>query len=160
MSKLNRPSKKSLEIMQSNLKDPTMEDFLLGVDKSIWSDPALKHDLVCVNEVHQPDPLTLWATKTFLGMFHKFVGRRYKSAVGSDGSSLFHYDKRHLEMPAEILSTALSALLPVAAIVVLYLVQNMARRLAIIAVFTVMFSIGLVLMAAATRSENFAATAA
>jgi hypothetical protein len=160
MSKLNRPSKKSLEIMQSNLKDPTMEDFLLGVDKSIWSDPALKHDLVCVNEVHQLDPLTLWATKTFLGMFHKFVGRRYKSAVGSDGSPLFHYDKKHLEMPAEILSTALSALLPVAAIVVLYLVQNMARRLAIIAVFTVMFSIGLVLMAAATRSENFAATAA
>jgi hypothetical protein len=160
MSKLNRPSKKGLEIMQSNLKDPTMEDFLLGVDKSIWSDPALKHDLVCVNEVHQPDPLTLWATKTFLGIFHKFVGRRYKSAVGSDGSPLFHYDKKHLEMPAEILSTALSALLPVAAIVVLYLVQNMAKRLAIIAVFTVMFSIGLVLMAAATRSENFAATAA
>ena len=160
MSKLNRPSKKGLEIMQSNLKDPTMEDFLLGVDKSIWSDPALKHDLVCVNEVHQPDPLTLWATKTFLGIFHKFVGRRYKSAVGSDGSPLFHYDKKHLEMPAEILSTALSALLPVAAIVVLYLVQNMAKRLAIIAVFTVMFSIGLVLMAAATRSENLAATAA
>ena len=59
-------------------------------------------------------------------------------------------------MPAETLSTALSALMPVAAIVVLYLVQNMARRLAIIAVFTVMFSIGLVLMAAATKSEKFA----
>ena len=137
-----------------------MEDFLLGVDKTIWSDPALQHDLVCVNEVHRPDPLALWAMKNFLGTFHKFVGRRYKSAVGSDGSPLFHYHKKHLEMPAEILSTALSALLPVAAIVVLYLVQNMAKRLAIIAVFTVMFSIGLVLMAAATRSENFAATAA
>ena len=85
---------------------------------------ALQHDLVCVNEIHQPDPFTFWATKTFLGTFHRFVGRRYKSAVGSEGSTLFHYDEKHLEMPAEILSTALSALLPVAAIVVLYVVQN------------------------------------
>ena len=160
MSKLNRPSKRSLEIMQSNLRDPTMEGFLLGVDKTIWSDPALQHDLVCVNEIHQPDPFTFWATKIFLGTLHRFVGRRYKSAVGSDGSPLFHHDEKHLKMPAEILSTALSALLPVAAIVILYLVQDLAQRLATIAVFTVMFSVGFVLMAAATRSENFAATAA
>jgi hypothetical protein len=73
---------------------------------------------------------------------------------------LFNYDEKHLELPAEILSTALSSLLPVAAIIVLYLVQNMAKRLAIIALFTVAFSVGLVLMAAAKRSENFAATAA
>jgi hypothetical protein len=146
--------------MQSNLKDSTMEDFLLGVDKTVWEDPELQHDLVCVNDVHQPDLLTSWGTKVFLGTFHRWVGRRYKSAIGSEGSRLFNYDEKHLEVPAEILSTALASLLPVAAIIVLYLVQNMAKRLAIVALFTVMFSVGLVLMAGAKRSENFAATAA
>jgi hypothetical protein len=146
--------------MQSNLKDSSMEDFLLGVDKTTWEDPELKHDLICVNQIHQPDPLTSWATRTFLTTFHKWVGRRYKSAIGSDDSRLFNYSDKHLELPAEILSTALSSLLPVVAIVVLYLVQSVAKRLAIIAIFTVAFSVGLVLMAAASRSENFAATAA
>jgi hypothetical protein len=74
-----------------------------------------------------------------MGTFHKRFGRRYKSEIDSDGSCPFHYSKKHLEVPAEILSTALLSLLPVAAVVVLYLVQNMAKRLAIIAAFTVTF---------------------
>lgn len=137
-----------------------MDDFLLGVDQKTWEDPELRNDLVCVNEIHQHDPLTFWCMRTFLATFHKLVGRRYKLATGSDGSPLFKYDDEHVKVTAEILSTAMSSLLPVAAIVVLYLVQNTAKRLAVIAVFTVAFSVGLAIMAAASRSENFAATAA
>jgi hypothetical protein len=51
-----------------------MEDFLLGVDKTTWEDSELQHDLICVNELHQPDLLISWGTRAFLGTFHSWVG--------------------------------------------------------------------------------------
>jgi zinc transporter ZupT len=59
-----------------------------------------------------------------------------------------------------IVATALSSLLPVLAIVILYIVQNMPARLGIIAGFTAGFSFLLSLITNADRVANFSATAA
>jgi hypothetical protein len=59
-----------------------------------------------------------------------------------------------------IFATTLSSLLPVASIVVLWVVHSMPARLGIIAGFTTAFSLVVSMITSATRSENFAATAA
>jgi hypothetical protein len=81
---------------------------------------------------------------------------------GTEGADLtvVHYDDAHLQIPAVVLSTFLASLLPVLSIVILYLVESMPERLAIVAVFTSAFSVALALVTTATRVENFAATAA
>jgi len=59
-----------------------------------------------------------------------------------------------------MIGTIISALLPILSVVVLYCVKNMWVRLALVAVFTVLFSLVLSLIAPAKRIEVFAATAA
>lgn len=51
---------------------------LLGNDGKIWEDENLKEDLVALKPVYEFDPLTLWLVKTFLGLFHRVFGHRYK----------------------------------------------------------------------------------
>jgi hypothetical protein len=59
-----------------------------------------------------------------------------------------------------MIGTIISALLPILSVVVLYCVKNMWVRLGLVAMFTVLFSLVLSLIAPAKRIEVFAATAA
>jgi hypothetical protein len=70
------------------------------------------------------------------------------------------YRESALKTFTGIFATTLSSLLPVASIVVLYVVHSMPARLGIIAGFTTGFSLIVGMITSATRSENFAATAA
>jgi hypothetical protein len=99
--------------------------------------------------------MSLWLIKLLLPLFHRFIGRQRKG----DGP-VHHYEDAHLERPASVISTVLASLLPVAAIVVLYYVTNMAARLGIIAAFTAIFSFVLALISTGRRVEVFTATAA
>jgi hypothetical protein len=108
---------------------------------------------------YQFDHFTLWLIKSFLGLFHKLIGHRYKSSAGRN-PDVVTYSDEHLRLPTTILSTILASILPIASIAVLYMVDSMPKRLGIVAAFTVAFSLALALLTTATRSENFAATAA
>jgi hypothetical protein len=57
-------------------------------------------------------------------------------------------------------TTIFACMLPVASIIVLYVVQNMTKRLGIITAFTALFSVSLVSMTNAGMADIFAATAA
>lgn len=111
-----------------------------------------------MNSVSERDHLTQWLIAKLLGGYHHFVGSLYKQPSGGSGD-VFQYSTSHIEFAISVLSTVLSLLLPVTAILVLYLVQNTARRLALIAGFTTAFSLLLTIMTTATRSENIGATA-
>ncbi|TAQ89112.1 hypothetical protein B7494_g2578 [Chlorociboria aeruginascens] len=74
--------------------------------------------------------------------------------------NIFLYRDSYFHYTANILGTLISSLIPIAAIVVLYFVSNMVKRLAIVCTFTAIFSIALSLVTMAKRVEIFAATAA
>jgi len=75
-------------------------------------------------------------------------------------SNVFFYRDTHIYRVATILGTLLSSLIPIAAIIVLSLVENMRARLGIVSVFTAVFSVSLSLVTEGKRVEIFAATAA
>ena len=59
-----------------------------------------------------------------------------------------------------VVGTILACLLPVASVVLLYLVKDMSTRLGIIAAFTAAFSMALCLVTSARTVDIFTATAA
>jgi len=61
---------------------------------------------------------------------------------------------------ADVFSTLVSSTLPITSIIVLNYIDRMIMRLLVIALFTMVFSLILTLMANARRIEVFAATAA
>jgi hypothetical protein len=75
-------------------------------------------------------------------------------------SKVFLYRDSYLHHAANILGTLIASLICIAAIVVLYLVPDMKKRLVIVGIFTGIFSIALSLVTSARRVEIFAATAA
>lgn len=62
-------------------------------------------------------------------------------------------------MMSSVLSTALSSLLPIVSIIVLYLVESVPKRLGIVAIFTAVFPLTLTIITTAKRPEISAATA-
>jgi len=131
----------------------------------IWRDPNLRDDFINLHRLPGLDPVTKWLVDAFLALYHGLLGQRYKSSSDPNMpvSGIYHYDSSHLQYPVFVFSIVLSSLLPVAAIVALYLVDNMGRRLGILAGFTAAFSMLLALVTpeAMTRKvEIFAATAA
>jgi hypothetical protein len=75
-------------------------------------------------------------------------------------SNIFLYRDSHFHHIANIVGTLISSLIPIGSIVVLYFVADMPIRLAIVSLFTAIFSIALSLVTSARRVEIFAATAA
>jgi hypothetical protein len=75
-------------------------------------------------------------------------------------SNIFLYRDSHFHHIANIVGTLISSMIPIGSIVVLYFVSDMPIRLAILSLFTAIFSIALSLVTSATRVEIFAATAA
>ena len=82
------------------------------------------------------------------------------SSVFDLESNVFLYRDSYFYQIGNILGTLISTLIPIGAIVVLYLVSDMGTRLAIVSLFTALFSVTLSLVTGARRVEIFAATAA
>ena len=128
-------------------------------EQDIWTSPAKAEDLVAISPVPQFDPPTQWLLVTFMGLYHRVIGRRTKKASDQQ-ASLYSYSDDHIRIPIAALSVALASILPVLAIVILHFVQAKGTQLGIIAVFTACFSLVLALVTDARRVDNFAATAA
>ena len=74
--------------------------------------------------------------------------------------NIFLYRDSHFHRIANVVGTLIASLIPIGATVILYFVSDMPIRLAIVSVFTAIFSIALSCVTSATRVEIFAATAA
>ena len=73
---------------------------------------------------------------------------------------IYVYEEKAVIRVADMIGTAISSLLPVLAVIALYSVSEMLTRLGIIALFTVVFALALMVITKAKRVEIFAATAA
>lgn len=93
-----------------------------------------------------------------MALCHKVLsGRRWPADVEG---SIYVYDEKIVIRTADMVGTAVSSLLPVLAVVVLYCIREMLTRLGMVALFTVLFSLALMATTKAKRVEIFAATAA
>ncbi|KAJ3555625.1 hypothetical protein NPX13_g10319 [Xylaria arbuscula] len=138
IAKLGPPSAQDFKSLQEWMKDPTMGDiYLLGADSDTWENlDASDSDLADIEvSIQRPDGSD---------MHHNTVYYSYNGVI-------------RLSM---LLGTVLASLLPIGSIIILYSIRDVATRLAMIGVFTAMFSFGLGVFTNGRMVEIFSATAA
>ncbi|KAK0715491.1 hypothetical protein B0H67DRAFT_241578 [Lasiosphaeris hirsuta] len=77
-----------------------------------------------------------------------------------EASYLRHYSDRKLRFASDVFGSAVSSIIPSLAIIVLFFVEDLLRRLALVCLFSFLFSICMSLATRARRIEVFGATAA
>lgn len=153
------PTPNDLKFLKSWFKSENMGNFpLKGSDEGVWEKATAK-DLVAVKPRKGEDPLgSIFLSRVFL-WWHYLVGYKFKKPVDEE-SQYFEYGDKSILRMANVLASIITSTLLVGSIVVLYFVHNPLARLGIIAGFTQMFSLILILATSARKAEVFAATAA
>ncbi|KAL2845647.1 hypothetical protein BJY01DRAFT_234862 [Aspergillus pseudoustus] len=105
------------------------------------------------------DSLTRWMFRVGIPWFHQLVGYRSTKAKDIEAGAVY-YDDEKIIRATRVTSTITSSVIPASSMLVLYLVDHMIWRLAIIVFYNVGFSIILGLLAKARRVEVFAASTA
>lgn len=136
-----------------------MGDFpLIGQDSTLWEDSS-PAKLIALRARRAEDPLgTLFLSRVFL-WWHNCIGHRIKKPVDQE-ARYFEYEDKHVLRVANVIGSIISSALLVGSVMALYFVDNMIVRLGIVAAFTQVFSLVLILATSARKIEVFAATAA
>lgn len=136
-----------------------MGDFpLIGQDSTLW-EKSKPTDLIALRARRAEDPLgTLFLSRVFL-WWHNCIGHRFKKPVNEE-ARYFEYKDKHVLRIANIVGSIISSALLVGSIMTLYFVDNIIVRLGIVAAFTQVFSLVLILATSARKIEVFAGTAA
>jgi len=153
------PNSCDVEFLRKWFSDKNMGDFpLVGRDSGLWesSNPS---DLIALKVRRAEDPLgTLFLSRAYL-WWHSCIGHRMKKPFDEE-AQYFEYSDRKILRVANIFGSIISSGLLVGSILALYFVDNMLVRLGIVAAFTQVFSMVLILVTSARKVEIFAATAA
>jgi hypothetical protein len=159
MKTQDSPNSCDVDFLRRWFKDKDMGDFpLIGQDSTLWeTSPPSK--LIAIRPRRAEDPIgTLFLSTIFL-WWHSCIGHRIKKVVDEE-ARYFEYEDRHVLRVANVIGSIISSALLVGSIIALYFVDNMLVRLGIVAVFTQVFSLVLILATSARKVEVFAATAA
>ncbi|EPE33687.1 hypothetical protein GLAREA_06700 [Glarea lozoyensis ATCC 20868] len=141
---------------------------IMGVDCVIYRENTPRTSLMSIFPAKDPDALSNFFLKIFKKFFHNKIGRHFgrsRVRVGTDpemsgsGGYFYYRDEGFMRM-ADIVGSLISSIWLVTSIVILYFLRDMRSRLAIIAVFTVGFSLILSLLTRARRAEVFGGSAA
>lgn len=156
--------------------------YLLGADSDIW-DNFNASELVCFKPNRTANLITRFLTNKLVTSYHYLVGRHFRvwyskfaHGLGIDQANVgdliqkpdtsdihqntVYYSQNGVLRLSMLLGTVLASLLPIGSIVVLYSLRDMTTRLAMIGVFTAMFSLGLGIFTSGRTVEIFSATAA
>ncbi|USP76595.1 hypothetical protein yc1106_03869 [Curvularia clavata] len=161
--KYPKPGNWDLHHMQNYLHSEAMgEDSLLGYDSNTWGSvfdrKSQKPDLVTLCPREKKDAFSTWAAENAIGGLFKCGCARFMKpskthgVVGYRDSTVYHI--------TFWITSIVASLIPIASIVVLYVVKSMTARLGIIAAFNVLVSVCLVGFTTAKRADIFAITAA
>lgn len=116
-------------------------------------------DLLALRRRADSDPFSKWVSEKLLPCYHRILGRHVHKKSPDKYKEVKYKDSGVLKA-ASVLATALAALLIIAPVVALYEISSMEARLGAMACFTVFFSLCIIGLTNAKRSEIFAATAA
>ncbi|KAI1197743.1 hypothetical protein F5X97DRAFT_333812 [Nemania serpens] len=164
---LRTPHIKILEDLREWIQRPTMGFIhIISKDWKTWHYYG-ETDLITF-ENSTMDRFTALVTYTIVDIYHSLIGRHIHQAREGTTLPLNYRDHRHtvtythrsIAQFTQAFTVLIACTLPIAAIVVLYNVHNMATRLGIIAALTGLFSISMSILTMASLQEIFAATAA
>ncbi|KAJ8132367.1 hypothetical protein O1611_g1255 [Lasiodiplodia mahajangana] len=164
---LRSPHKKILGDLREWMRRPIMGRItILSWDWRTW-ETCDEKDLITFEDSTM-DRFTSLVTYTIIDIYHNIIGRHIHNAREKSTLPLNYADHRHtvtythksIARFTQAFTVLIACTLPVAAIVILYIVENTATRLGIIALLTGLFSISMSLLTMATLQEIFAATAA
>ena len=180
MSELASPRSRDLVALQDWLRRPTLGGvYLTGRDRNIWAEGT---DLMLLAKQAPSNYFTRWISDSLAPMYHhtamsiqtQLVRIKYnaspkgvfvtnveqrKSSV-QDDSGIAQYSEAGIATAARMVGAVLASLLPILAIVVLYLVDNTGARLGLVAVFSAIFSTTLWFLNDGKLIEVFSATSA
>jgi hypothetical protein len=151
------PEDGNLKSLQGWLADSKRGDYALtGADRDVWKDSK---DLLVICPDHLNDSFTRLLPKPVVECYHRFFDAQFRSPSDEE-NGLYIYDDKKIVRAADIIGTLIASLMPILAVVVLYSIHDMWTRLGMIALFTILLSLGLVIITKGRRIEIFAATAA
>jgi hypothetical protein len=161
--KYPQPSTWDLHHIQNYLQSAEMGELsLTGDDATAWGSvddrESYKPDLVALCPRAKKDAFSVWAAESAITNLFKCGCARLMRPSRVHG--LVGYEDSTIYRITYWITSILASLIPIASIAVLYRVQSMSARLAIIAGFNVLVSICLMGLANAKRAEVFAITAA
>ncbi|CAM1506500.1 Fc.00g061410.m01.CDS01 [Cosmosporella sp. VM-42] len=160
LDKAARPRKSDLEFLRTWLDmDTKGESFLEGIEATVW-DEANQHDLVTIrNATGESDKFSEFLNETLLNGYHALIGRFTNSNERGEDDKIRVYNEKKVSRVGDGIVAALSAVLPMIAILALYFVHSMIKRIGLVIVFTTIFSVTLAIFTGAKKAEIFAATA-
>jgi hypothetical protein len=112
-------------------------------------------DLIALKDESDPDRLS-----AFIRYYFGYYLRKERITQPRSWGSMYYFPAESVARVVAILSVLLAAILLIGAIVTLYNVKPMGRRLGITGLYTVLFAASVGLLTNARRSEIFGATAA
>lgn len=124
------------------------ESIIFGSGSKFLDDPT---DLVTLQRPSDEDPLSRFLQK-------HWIFRKRDSTNVLDGTTL--YKSAHIARTVAVIVLVLAAILLIGAIVSLYYVSSPKAKLALVAVYTLVFAMSVALCTNARTAEIFAATAA
>ncbi|KAI0117712.1 hypothetical protein GGR51DRAFT_545696 [Nemania sp. FL0031] len=164
---LRSPHKKILEDLREWMRRPIMGHIaILSWDWRTWEVHSIE-DLITFEDSTM-DRFTSLITYSIVDIYHNIIGRYIHGARGKSTLPLNYADHRHtvtythrsIARFTQAFTVLIACTLPIASIVILYIVENTATRLGIIALLTGLFSSSMSLLTMAALQEIFAATAA
>ncbi|KIW81816.1 hypothetical protein Z517_04842 [Fonsecaea pedrosoi CBS 271.37] len=159
MSEMPKPSTNDLAGLQEWLRRPSLGAiYLTGRDREVWSQGT---DLVAIADRPRSNRLRIWIADSLVPTLHIAASQRTIRGGNSEfGTNFAEYSDTAITQAANLLGTVLASLLPVVAIIVLYLIEGIGIRLGLVAVFSALFSTCLWVLNDGRLIEVFSATSA
>jgi len=170
MSRLNKPRDDYLIKLREWLGDPTggmTKGVFGGLEAFIWEDEDLRgekigHDLVTIAASQgERDIFTKIVIYPLIRFYHWLWGQSHltKRYVVDEETGYVEYSEEKIDKAGTIISTTVASILPVIAVLGLFFIKSLVKRIYAMVGITAAFSILLASMSNAKRIEIFAATA-
>ncbi|KAH6674281.1 hypothetical protein B0J14DRAFT_699978 [Halenospora varia] len=167
-----RARRRDVSMLEELLIDPQLvgELVLSGADfgpgnNSVFHEANSTDLLTLDHRTGERDVFTRLLAGPLFHQFEKFL-RIFKRPILSDlenqgeEGSAYEYSDTCILRVVDVLGSILASMTPLLSIIALYFVKRLGHRLAIVCIFTLLFSISLALVTRARRIEIFASTAA
>jgi hypothetical protein len=167
LGKLNQPRNEYLKSLKDWLKDIRGGNSTLrGKEAFIWepfdiNNNSTKHDMVTIaRSKGEQDVFTKALLLPSVNLYHRLWGhKRAKNFIIDEESGMVEYSEEKLDKVGMVISTTLSSILPVVAVLALYGERDLLKRIYIMIAITATFAILLAIFSNARRIGIFAATA-
>ncbi|KAI1847839.1 hypothetical protein JX266_006334 [Neoarthrinium moseri] len=142
---------------------------LAGIDGPEVYQKRWSNDLVLLDAMEEDnDTLARWIVHPLFHVFH-LLWKRNKRPIPQDlesassdeeGLGGCNYSSHHIRTANHVVGALFAAVLPLASIVILYKVQDMDLKVALVCIFTILFCLAMSILSKSRRIEVVAATAA